>query len=132
MGWARYRAKRRSRLAAVRVRSDNLILAYKPSTWPSTSPHARQPAASRGKANYIDPDMPDISIHELEAAINFWRARSPSSGDELSLCKEASALSKPYALLIVQRQLTITPERLDPQSRAAWQTYVELNDQLSR
>ena len=51
-------------------------------------------------------DMPDISIHELEAAINFWRARSPSSGDELSLCKEASALSRPYALLIVQRQLT--------------------------
>ena len=50
--------------------------------------------------------MSDISIHELEAAINFWRARSPSSGDELVLCKEASALSKPYALLIVQRQQT--------------------------
>ncbi|WP_255215458.1 DUF3717 domain-containing protein, partial [Burkholderia pseudomallei] len=25
--------------------------------------------------------MSDISIHELEAAINFWRARSPASGD---------------------------------------------------
>ncbi|MGE8510503.1 MAG: DUF3717 domain-containing protein, partial [Paraburkholderia terricola] len=41
--------------------------------------------------------MSEITIHELEAAINFWRARSPSSGDELVLCKEASALSKPYA-----------------------------------
>jgi hypothetical protein len=29
--------------------------------------------------------MSEISIHELEAAINFWRARSPSSGDELVL-----------------------------------------------
>ncbi|HLX01127.1 MAG TPA: DUF3717 domain-containing protein, partial [Trinickia sp.] len=28
--------------------------------------------------------MSDITINELEAAINFWRARSPSSGDELS------------------------------------------------
>jgi hypothetical protein len=76
--------------------------------------------------------MPDISIHELEAAINFWRARSPSSGDELCLCKEASALSRPYALLIVQRQLTMPPERLDPLSRDAWETYVKLRDELSR
>jgi Protein of unknown function (DUF3717) len=128
MGWARYCAKRRSRLAAVQVRSDSLILSYKP----STSLHARQPAASRREANYTGPDMPDISIHELEAAINFWRARSPSSGDELSLCKEASALSRPYALLIVQRQLTMPPERLDPLSRDAWETYVKLRDELSR
>jgi hypothetical protein len=48
--------------------------------------------------------MSEITINELEAAINFWRARSPSEGDELVLCKEASALSKPYALMIVQRR----------------------------
>jgi len=54
--------------------------------------------------------MSDITIHELEAAINFWRARSPSSGDELVLCKEASALSKPYALMIVQRRNALPPE----------------------
>jgi hypothetical protein len=69
------------------------------------------------------PDMHDIPIHELEAAINFWRARSPSSGDELSLCKEASALSKPYALLIVQRQSSIPASRLDPIAREAWESY---------
>ena len=67
--------------------------------------------------------MSDISIHELEAAINFWRARSPSSGDELVLCKEASALSKPYALLIVQRQSSVLPEQLDVDARAAWEAY---------
>jgi hypothetical protein len=74
--------------------------------------------------------MSDISITELEAAINFWRNRSPSSGDELSLCPEASALSKPYALLIVQRQNAISPERLDTFARAAWESYVSLKNSL--
>jgi hypothetical protein len=74
--------------------------------------------------------MSDISITELEAAINFWRNRSPSSGDELTLCKEASALSKPYALLIVQRQNAISPERLDTLARAAWESYVSLKNGL--
>lgn len=68
--------------------------------------------------------MSEITINELEAAINFWRARSPASGDELSLCKEASALSKPYALMIVQRQATLSSDRLEPSARDAWETYV--------
>lgn len=67
--------------------------------------------------------MSDITINELEAAINFWRARSPSSGDELSLCKEASALSKPYALLIVQRRAQMPAEALEPLAREAWEAY---------
>jgi hypothetical protein len=74
--------------------------------------------------------MSDISIHELEAAINFWRARSPSSGDELVLCKEASALSKPYALMIVQRQQTLSRDRLDAVARQAWDSYVYLKNSL--
>ena len=74
--------------------------------------------------------MSEISIHELEAAINFWRARSPSSGDELALCKEASALSKPYALLIVQRQKSLSLDRFDPIARQAWEAYVQLKNSL--
>lgn len=69
--------------------------------------------------------MSDITINELEAAINFWRARSPSSGEELSLCKEASALSKPYALLIVQRRAELPVEGLEPAARAAWEAYLQ-------
>jgi hypothetical protein len=76
--------------------------------------------------------MPDIPIHELEAAINFWRARSPSSGDELRLCKEASALSKPYALLIVQRQLTLSPQWLDREALKAWETYAQMRGDLTK
>jgi hypothetical protein len=74
--------------------------------------------------------MSDITIHELEAAINFWRSRSPSSGDELSLCKEASALSKPYAQMIVQRETRLSPERLDAIAREAWDSYVRLKNGL--
>jgi len=74
--------------------------------------------------------MSDISITELEAAINFWRNRSPSNGDELALCKEASALSRPYALMIVQRQTVISPLRLDPDASAAWESYVSLKNGL--
>ena len=74
--------------------------------------------------------MSEISIHELEAAIIFWRARSPSSGDELVLCKEASALSKPYALLIVQRQNTLSRDDLDAIAGEAWDSYVRLKNGL--
>jgi hypothetical protein len=67
--------------------------------------------------------MSDISITELEAAINYWRARSPASGDELRLCAEASALSKPYALLILQRRAGLSTAELDSFASQAWQTY---------
>ncbi|WP_027210593.1 DUF3717 domain-containing protein [Burkholderia sp. WSM2232] len=74
--------------------------------------------------------MSEISIQELEAAINFWRARSPSSGDELVLCKEASALSKPYAILIVQRRNTLSRDDLGAIARQAWDSYVHLKNSL--
>ncbi|GAB7526723.1 DUF3717 domain-containing protein [Paraburkholderia sp. 2C] len=74
--------------------------------------------------------MSEITINELETAINFWRARSPSAGDELVLCKEASALSKPYALMIVQRQHRVSQEALDESARDAWNSYVRLKDGL--
>jgi Protein of unknown function (DUF3717) len=76
--------------------------------------------------------MSEITINELEAAINFWRARSPSAGDELVLCKEASALSKPYAKLIVQRQYSVPQEGLDEIARDARDTYVRLKNGLKK
>lgn len=43
---------------------------------------------------------PSYTLAELESAINYWRARSPSTGEESALCAEAAALAEPYALLI--------------------------------
>ncbi|MBU3625663.1 DUF3717 domain-containing protein [Polynucleobacter sp. JS-Safj-400b-B2] len=64
-----------------------------------------------------------VTIQELEAAINYWRSQSPSKGDELRLCPEASALAKPYALMIVQGAQRVPVDVLDELARSAIQQY---------
>lgn len=66
-----------------------------------------------------------ISLPELEAAINYWRDQSPSKGDALELCKEASALAKPYAVLIIQGAQRIAIDHLDPNALSAWSEYLK-------
>ena len=66
-----------------------------------------------------------VTIQELEAAINYWRSQSPSEGDELRLCPEASALAKPYALMIVQGSQRIPLDVLGVSARTAIQKYLE-------
>jgi len=60
-----------------------------------------------------------LTIQELEAAINYWRSQSPAGGEELCLCPEASALAKPYALMIIQGSQRTPLDVLDEVSRAA-------------
>jgi Protein of unknown function (DUF3717) len=45
-----------------------------------------------------------VTLQELEAAINWWRAQHPSEGHAMKLAPQVAALSRPYALLIWQRQ----------------------------
>lgn len=59
------------------------------------------------------------TLAELESAINYWRARSPSTGDELSLCPQASALAEPYAMMIVEGRREIDAGQLAPAAREA-------------
>jgi hypothetical protein len=64
------------------------------------------------------------TLAELEAAINYWRARSPSVGEELALCPQASALAEPYALMIMEGKREIALDTLDEKTRSAlldWQ-----------
>jgi hypothetical protein len=65
-----------------------------------------------------------ISLPELEAAINFWRSKSPSVGDALELCPEVSALAKPYAVSIIQGAQRVAVDYLDPKARDAWSGYL--------
>lgn len=65
-----------------------------------------------------------ISIQDLEAAINYWRERSPATGEALELCKEASALANAYALMIIQSAQRIPLESLSERARLAWDTYL--------
>ena len=60
-----------------------------------------------------------ITLAELESAINFWRQRSPSVGEELRLCPEASALATPYALMILNRRASMIIEEMPEKSQAA-------------
>ena len=64
-----------------------------------------------------------VTIQELEAAINYWRSQSPSAGDELRLCPEASALAKPYALMIVQGSQRVPMDVLDEPALLAIQKF---------
>lgn len=67
-----------------------------------------------------------VTIQELEAAINYWRGQSPSEGDELRLCPEASALAKPYALMIVQGAQRVPVDVLDDFARIAIQKFQKI------
>ena len=64
-----------------------------------------------------------LTLTELESAINFWRQRSPSVGEELRLCPEASSLATPYALMIIERRKQIDIAELSERAQgaiAAW------------
>jgi hypothetical protein len=67
----------------------------------------------------------DISLPELEEAINFWRALRPSRGEERALSSEVNALAGVYALMIFNRVKSIPGEQLDASVRTlldAWRT----------
>lgn len=49
----------------------------------------------------------DLSVQELEAAINFWRERRPARGHEYALAPEVNLLARIYALMIFQRATTV-------------------------
>jgi hypothetical protein len=69
-----------------------------------------------------------ISIQDLELAINFWRNKSPSQGEALQLCPQASSLAKPYALMIIQGAQRLPVEALSDNAKLAWSEYLQNRD----
>jgi hypothetical protein len=67
--------------------------------------------------------MPEVSIAELEAAINYWRAISPAQGEALVLSTQAGALADPYAMMIFRHLATVRLDALDPAARRALEQY---------
>jgi len=59
----------------------------------------------------------DISLTELEQAINHWRALRPSTGEERALSPEVDALANVYALMIIHRQRSVPLDSLEQQVR---------------
>jgi hypothetical protein len=58
----------------------------------------------------------DITLSELEQAINYWRTVRPASGEERALSPEVDALAKWYALMIFHHAGVLPADRFDPAS----------------
>ncbi len=68
-----------------------------------------------------------ITLSEIESAINFWRQRSPSVGEELRLCREASSLATAYARMIIEHRASLPLAELNETAQQAfrdWQTTI--------
>jgi uncharacterized protein len=65
-----------------------------------------------------------IHITDIEAAINYWRERSPSP-DGITLCAELRALATVYALMVYHHQDEAASEGFPPKAMAAWLAWYE-------
>ena len=63
--------------------------------------------------------MAGIHITDIEAAINWWRARSPSS-DGVSACPEVRALAEVYALMAYHHETLADEHGMPRRAREAW------------
>jgi uncharacterized protein len=66
--------------------------------------------------------MTGIHITDIEAAINYWRARCPSR-DGVTLAPQVRALADLYARMVYQRQELAEERAFSPDAWAAWQTW---------
>ena len=63
--------------------------------------------------------MSGIHITDIEAAINWWRERQPST-DGLSACPEVQALAEVYGLLVYHREHECDEDSMPAAAKAAW------------
>jgi len=63
--------------------------------------------------------MAGIHITDIEAAINWWRQRSPSP-DGITACAEVRALAEVYALMVYYREPLCDEPTMPTRARQAW------------
>ena len=59
----------------------------------------------------------EITLPELEQAINYWRERRPSTGEECALSSEVNALATVYATMIFRHAHAVPLDALDSEVR---------------
>jgi hypothetical protein len=67
----------------------------------------------------------DITLTDLEEAINYWRTVRPSLGEERALSREVNTLATVYALMIHNRTKIVPFETLDDAAKQlliSWRT----------
>ena len=55
----------------------------------------------------------DLTLIELEQAINYWRSLRPSTGEERALSAEVNSLANIYALMIFQQIRSVPSSSLE-------------------
>ena len=68
--------------------------------------------------------MAGIHITDIEAAINYWRARKPSP-DGVALPEETRALAEVYALMVYFHEDEADEASMPPKARDAWLQWYE-------
>lgn len=68
--------------------------------------------------------MAGIHITDIESAINWWRARSPSP-DGITACPEVRALAEVYALLVYYRESDCDEASMPAKAKAAWMAWYD-------
>ena len=63
--------------------------------------------------------MAGIHITDIEAAINWWRDRSPSS-DGITACREVRALAEVYALMVYHHEPLCDEDSMPDHAHDAW------------
>jgi hypothetical protein len=59
----------------------------------------------------------EITLNELENAINYWRSLRPSTGEERALSPEVDSLASIYATMIFNRQRALPLEAVDGKAK---------------
>lgn len=63
--------------------------------------------------------MAALHITDIEAAINWWRDRSPSA-DGISACPQVRALAEVYGLMVYHHEPLADENSMPPKAREAW------------
>lgn len=61
--------------------------------------------------------MENLTLSELEDAINYWRGLHPATGEERALAHEVDVLATIYALMIVNKQKIWPADQLEAEAR---------------
>lgn len=65
----------------------------------------------------------ELTLNELEKAINYWRALRPSTGEERALSPEVNALATVYAMMIFNRVKSAPLDTFDATSQQLLETW---------
>ncbi|MEJ7805411.1 MAG: DUF3717 domain-containing protein [Telluria sp.] len=65
----------------------------------------------------------EVSVQELEAAINYWRERAPARGKDHALSTEVNLLAPIYALMIFRGAAMLDTTTLDPGAQQVLHTW---------